>query len=116
VLPPGELASSQASSIRRPRRARARAATGCCAGAGGASGLARAAAERRPCGAQATRSAACRGETGDGLGFCCFYTMGERLEPLDRGWTVKNSWAIWAEMGLLCITFFFFFFDFIALL
>ena len=55
-----------------------------------------------------------RGE--DGLGFCCFYTMGERLEPLDRGWTVKNSWAIWAEMGLLCITFFFFFFDFIVLL
>ena len=31
-------------------------------------------------------------------------------------WTVKNSWAIWAEMGLLCITFFFFFFDFIVLL
>ena len=52
-----------------------------------------------------------RGE--EGLGFCCFYIMGERLEPLDWRWTVKNSWAICVEMGLVCITFFF---DFIALL
>ena len=42
----------------------------------------------------------------EGLGFCCFYIMGEQLEPLDRRWTVKNSWAIWVEMGLVCITFF----------
>ena len=44
---PGALAvwRSRGSHGQRPRRARARAATGCCAGAGGASGLARAAAE-----------------------------------------------------------------------
>ena len=26
----------------------------------------------------------------EGLGFCGFYTMGERLEPMDRRWTVKT--------------------------
>ena len=52
----------------------------------------------------------------EGLGFRCFYTIGEQLEPLDRRWTVRNGWTIWAEMDLVCITFFFFFFDFVALL
>ena len=50
-----------------------------------------AAAQEKGGGQEKGRGSEC-GE--EGLVFRCFYTIGERLEPLDRRWTVRNGWAI----------------------